>query len=393
MAMRPVWFVSYDGRSMNQRFARWLPCAGRPTVCLLLALGSLALGSSPAQATTPWQKLTLFKHIDSDPNHDYLLTEDQGPWMIMAVTFCGPEAERQSKELVQELRSFYKMPAYRYKMDFDYAQGTVGRGVDRFGAPRKMKYRTDKATEIGVLVGDFPTHDDPTVQKVLKRLRYAQPECLDDRKLAKEGRTAAAALAGWRTAVEAALNPDESKRRGPMGRAFVTSNPLLPDEYYRPKGLDKLVVAMNKPLRYSLLNCPGKYTVKVATFNGRMILDQEEIKAVEAGKRMQGQLEVAEVRAHELCEALRAKGYDAYEFHDKASSIVTIGSFPSVGTARPDGTLEVDPQVKLIMDTFGAEKVAVPGVAARRSANRRWWASSRSTYSPCPTRCRSWAST
>jgi hypothetical protein len=249
-------------------------------------------------------------------------------------------------------------------MEFDYAQGTVGRGVDRFGAPRKMKYRTDKSSEIGVLVGDFPTHDDPTVQKVLKRLRYAQPECLDDRKLAQEGRTAAAALAGWRTALEAALNPDESKRRGPMGRAFVTSNPLLPDEYYRPKGLDKLVVAMNKQLKYSLLSCPGKYTVKVATFTGRMILDQEEIKAVEAGKKMQGQLEIAEVRAHELCEALRAKGYDAYEFHDKASSIVTIGSFPSLGIARPDGTLEIDPQVKLIIDTFGAEKVTVPGVAA-----------------------------
>ena len=121
---------------------------------------------------------------------------------------------------------------------------------------------------------------------------------------------------------------------------------------------------MNKPLKYSLLNCPGKYTVKVATFSGRMILDQEEIKAVEAGKKMQGQLEFAEVRAHELCEALRAKGYDAYEFHDKASSIVTVGSFPSVGMTRADGEMEVDPQIRPIMDTFGAEKVNVPGVAA-----------------------------
>ena len=190
-------------------------------------VGALAIGSSTVEATTPWQKLTLFKHIEADPNTDYLLTEDQGPWMIMAVTFCGVEAERQSKELVQELRSFYKMPAYRYKMDFDYQQGTVGRGVDRFGAPRKMKYRTDKSTEIGVLVGDFATHDDPTIQKVLKRLRYAQPECLDDQKLAKEGRSAAAALAGWRTAVEAALNPDESKRRGPMGRALRHLEPAI----------------------------------------------------------------------------------------------------------------------------------------------------------------------
>jgi len=349
---------------MNQRVAPRTPRAGRLTIWLLLAGWSLVIVSSTAQATTPWQKMTLFKHIEADPNTDYLLTEDQGPWMVMAVTFCGVEAERQSKELVQELRSFYKMPAYRYKMEFDYQQGTVGRGIDRFGAPRKMKYRTDKSSEIAVLVGDFATHDDPTIQKILKRLRYAQPDCLDDQKLAKEGRSAAAALAGWRSAVEAALNPDESKRRGPMGRAFVTSNPLLPDEYYRPRGLDKLVVAMNKPLKYSLLNCPGKFSVKVATFSGRMILDQEEIKAVEAGKKMQGQLEIAEVRAHELCEALRAKGYEAYEFHDRASSIVTIGSFPAVGVTRADGGQEIDPQIRLIMDTFGPEKVNVPGVAA-----------------------------
>jgi hypothetical protein len=285
--------------------------------------------------------------------------------MITAVTFCGAEAERQSKELVQELRSFYKLPAYRYKADFARDEGPVGRGVDRYGAPRKMKYQTDRSTEIGVLVGDFATRDDPNIQKVLKRIRYAQPECLDNQKLAKEGRSAAAALADLRTKIEAAVNPDESKRRGPMGRAFVTSNPLLPDEYYRPRSLDRLVIAMNKPLKYSLLNCPGKYTVKVATFSGRKSLDQEYIKAVEeGGKKMDGQLEFAEVRAHELCETLRAKGYEAYEFHDRASSIVTVGSFPSLGVQRADGEVDIDPQVRLTIDTFGPPKIQVPGVAA-----------------------------
>ncbi len=357
---------------MNQRVAPRMIPEGRLVIYLLLALWSLVIGSSTAEATTPWQKMTLFKRIEADPNTDYLLTEDQGPWMIMAVTFCGVEAERQSKELVQELRSFYKMPAYRYKMEFDYRDGPVGRGIDRYGAPRKMKYRTDKSTEIGVLVGDFATHDDPTIQKILKRLRYAQPDCLDDQKLAKEGRSAAAALAGWRTKIEAAVNPDESKRRGPMGRAFVTSNPLLPDEYYRPKAFDSLVISMNKPLKYSLLNCPGKYTVKVATFSGRKSLDQEYIKAVEAGgKKMDGQLEFAEVRAHELCETLRPKGYDAYEFHDRASSIVTVGSFLSLGMKRADGEFEIDPQIRSVIDTFGPEKVSVPGVAAPQAGKPR----------------------
>jgi hypothetical protein len=250
-------------------------------------------------------------------------------------------------------------------MEFDQEDGPVGRGVDRYGAPKRMKYRTDKSAEIGVLVGDFPTHDDPNIQKVLKRLRYAQPDCMDDQKLAKEGRSVAATMAGWRSKIEATLNPEESKRRGPMGRAFVTSNPLLPNEYYRPKGLDHLAIAMNKPLKYSLLHCPGKYTVKVATFAGRKTLDQNDIKAFEEGsKKMDGQLEFAEVRAHELCETLRSKGYDAYEFHDRASSIVTVGSFSSLGVKRADGEFEIDPEIRATIDTFGPEKVKVPGVAA-----------------------------
>ena len=54
-----------------------------------------------------------------------------------------------------------------------------------------------------------------------------------------------------------------------MRNAFITTNPLLPDEYFVPKGLDRLVLEMNEPVKYSLLDCPGKYTVKIATFTGR----------------------------------------------------------------------------------------------------------------------------
>ena len=51
------------------------------------------------------------------------------------------------------------------------------------------------------------------------------------------------------------------------------------------------------------------------------------------------------------------KGWEAYEFHDRYASIVTVGSFNSVGTPRPDGKTEINPQVHAIMKTFGAEKL------------------------------------
>ena len=57
-----------------------------------------------------------------------------------------------------------------------------------------------------------------------------------------------------------------------MERHFLTTNPLLPRDYFVPKGLDKFVVDMNKGVKHSLLDCKGQYSVKVATFTGQNVL-------------------------------------------------------------------------------------------------------------------------
>jgi hypothetical protein len=57
---------------------------------------------------------------------------------------------------------------------------------------------------------------------------------------------------------------------------------------------------------------------------------------------------------------LRAKKYEAYVFHDRCSSIVTVGSFNVVGTPRPDGRMEIHPQILQIMRIFGPEQAAGP---------------------------------
>lgn len=323
---------------------------------------TIAVGfAAAAMAAPPWQKVSLFKRADAEDAKNYPLTDAHGPWLIMALTFSGSEAEQQADELVHELRSVWKLPAYTYKKDFDFGV-TGGRGVDKYGAPLKLRYRRDHASEIAVLVGEFPSADDPEAQKTLKRIKYMMPDCMNPERLKQEGRSVPPAAWRWLMEHTKSVNPNQPK--GPMGQAFIVSNPLLPDEYFRPKGIDKLVYEMNKPIKHSLLECKGKYTVKVATFTGQLITDQNEIKAIEAGKKMESRLEEAALKAHKLCEALRDKGYDAYEFHDRYSSIVTVGSFDSVGTPRADGKIEINPQVHAIMQTFGAERNTASGRAA-----------------------------
>jgi hypothetical protein len=72
-------------------------------------------------------------------------------------------------------------------------------------------------------------------------------------------------------------------------------------------------------------------------------------------------LDQAAIKASQLCAALREKGVEAYELHDRTESIVTIGSFNEVGVPRPDGKIEINPAVHKIMQDYGPIEQPKPG--------------------------------
>src|SRR5438477_144756 len=72
-------------------------------------------------------------------------------------------------------------------------------------------------------------------------------------------------LLGLRTIYSMMSTSPDKREKGPMGAAFVTRNPLLPEELFVAKGLDPFVYDMNKDLPHSLLKCPGKFTVRIAS--------------------------------------------------------------------------------------------------------------------------------
>lgn len=337
--------------------------------CIWLVLGAaIACGAArPLSAAPPWAKLVPFKRVAADPDEVYPISDANGPWMIMAATFSGEGAEEQARQLIHELRRDFKLPAYSYRKKFEYSKPVRGKGLTPQGEAPLMHYsRGEDVVETAVLVGDYPSVDDPEAQRVLKKLKHARPKSLE-----VSPDQSHQALANYRKLQAQAKKVlfakfGESDERGPMGNAFVVTNPLLPHEYFVPKGIDKLVVEMNREVPHSLLDCPEPYTVKVATFTGHaVILDQKRMDEIERGRMPRSYLEDAAKSAHLLTEALRKKGYEAYEFHDRCSSIVTVGSFSSVGTKRPDGKIEINPAIHTIMKTFGAETSIEPGKEAK----------------------------
>ena len=344
-----------------------------------IAAPVLVLGIQAAaicRADTPWYDLLATSRMEADPAKPYTLKEEHGPWIIMACSFNGEKAQKQAHDLALELRKRYRMEAFVHHVDFklDDPNGDV---QPRFASPHPHQYEIvhenpkafgdGKIKEIAVVVGNFPAIDDPDARRALQKLKAADPECLH----ANQEESPSRSLAAWRS-LQASVKDlpqyiESRKQTGPLAHAFITRNPLLPEDYFVPKGgVDELVLKINKNVEHSLLNCPGKYTLQVAHFTGEVIINQGEIRAIETGAKAgpestkQG-LATAAAKAHELTEALRIDGYEAYEFHDRSVSLVTVGSFDSVGTQLPDGSFKLDPRVYRIIEVFRAKPVNAPG--------------------------------
>ena len=192
-----------------------------------------------------------------------------------------------------------------------------------------------------MLVGDFPSIDDPDAQQMLARIKSLEPDALN-----VDADQTGESMAKVRQLEERCKEKlgSKSKKRGPMGQAFFTRNPLLPREYFVPKGVDAFVAKMNEGVEHSLLDCPGRQTIQVATFRGKTILqtsanDDPASKSFWGGKKTttRNPLVEAAENAHLLTKELRDHGWEAYEFHDRTESIVTIGSFAEVTQQLPDG--------------------------------------------------------
>ena len=314
----------------------------------------LVLSNSGTSAGGPWSSFNPFKsRVEHDRNKNYLIADENGPWMILATTFAGEEAEQEARALVMELRKEFDIPAYLHRKRFDFSDSVDGLRVNRFGGRQKMRYRQNVAfDEWAVLVGDFASIDLPEVERTLKKVKSIKPSSLnlDDTKTQR--------FRGFREFQKKLSGNQEKREKGPMGSAFVTRNPLLPKEFFAPNGIDKFVYDLNKDWEYSLVHCKGQYTVRVATFQGHVIIDQRQIDEIDRGKEsMESRLAAAAAKADKLTKAMRAQGIEAYQFHDRNESIVTVGSFES-GGAHIDA-------MKRVMGEFQSKEVRMPNGTSR----------------------------
>ena len=310
---------------------------------------------------------------------NYELTQKAGPWLILCASFVGEEGEQQARMLCAELTEKHRLKCYLHREDFDFSGSINGKGydetpvVDQNGInhtqPKKMRaLRNSQFEEIAVLVGDFPSVEDARCQQSLEKIKSLQPEALGQ---IHAGEQSSQRMRVWREITKAVSGNKEIRDKGPMRAAFMIPNPTLPEEYFAAQKVDKFVLDMNRRVKHSLLECPGAYSVRVATFRGSSTfdlgtmrkddLDEKAMlrsgKAIESSKLME-----AANKANELTTELRRLGVDAYEFHDRHESYVCVGSYEWATKKDENGNVIQNPDIVNTINLYRGEIENLPNM-------------------------------
>lgn len=255
--------------------------------------------------------------LPDDPIEPYLLTKDNGPFMVLAKTFRGPDSQKLALALVKELRETKGLPAYILR-----SKDWPGRSNIRKIPPQAdtqvaqasvnvpEKYRT--YDEAAVLVGDEKTQDGAA--KLLHEVKKIKPKCLDT----------VSSFFPWREG---------------LSKAIRTTNPYVAAQNLYPHKADRLVVEMNSG-EGSIAQCPGQFSLQVAEFTGRSSFNEKDPVFQGHWNLMKSPLRTAASDAEKMANTLRkdkdvAKlGQPIYVYHDRTSSRVFVGSFASADDPR-----------------------------------------------------------
>lgn len=292
--------------------------------------------------------------IENVRGKNYNLTTKHGPWMVMVTSFRnvreedqrteGLTAEQAAAELVFELRE-KGIPAYTFSQDAKRGEIETR---DRLGRDDHRVYAAQRDM-ICVLAGNYEKIDDNVGQKTLNYIKKFHPKFL---KNPKSG---------------AIVRADAT--RGPLSGAFMTINPLVKPEEVMARSIDRETKFLNSGAAFSLVDNPHKYTLRIATFAGKSATPLGNSSYRGRESKFDNELRSPDSQslvlragedAEQLTEFLRRRKtapdagqfanagiYDAYVYHDKFQSIVTVGGFDSAD----------DPRIRTIAQHYGPKLV------------------------------------
>jgi hypothetical protein len=271
--------------------------------------------------------------IDADPNKDYPVIPQAGPWMVCATCYVGPLAPQLAREMVYEIRSHFGVPAYVWN------KGEEEKMKERERLRKLHEQYGDAAgmvrlptisikEECAVLVGGYkdqeaaikalrdvkswPAPQNKALCPVIHKVAYQDDNRLDQK-------------------------PElEGSYLNPYVMAFVSHNPTVSMEKKADPKLEALMKKINAHEKYSVYGCRKPWTLVVAQFQGISVIQtqaaNESFIEKVFGTWKGESLSAGALNAENMCEAMR-KGkpsLDAYVLHTTWGSVVCVGGFDSL---------------------------------------------------------------
>ncbi|MBL8821694.1 MAG: hypothetical protein JNJ77_03830 [Planctomycetia bacterium] len=301
---------------------------------------------------------------ETGPVIKYPLTEKEGPWLIHIGSFRGDEALEFANRFAEETRSKYKYQTYVYSMNEEDARQdrealrqmqlkTIGSETLAESTERQKLKTVRVIKEFSVFVGSFPDMENARIEAA--RIKEFDPPSsipafgvhLYNEPKAKAVRDPEANTFGGIFGLRATTQSEEGKRikqslGNPYRQAFVVRNPVVtrkksPTVTVQNKNsvpMDPAWNELNAREKHSIFSCPKSWTLVVAKFDPPSEVSPLNSSVVQVGNRstpasLGKGLENAAETARQMAELLRdgGKGYDAYVFHTRQYSLVTVGAF------------------------------------------------------------------
>jgi hypothetical protein len=277
--------------------------------------------------------------IEAIRGKSYPLSAKNGPWMIKVASLFE-EAEHQevpiANELVYQLRK-KGIPAYTHRQT---EESEEIESVDRQGRLRHKKLTSQRAM-IAILAGNYRDQDDKSPHPGTESWEVGQKtvKYIKDKKKFNPEMTI-----DW--------NGREVTVPLPISKAFLVKNPLLPPEELAKKTRDPLILKLNSGWDHSLFENKGRYTLVVASFFGKSEVSPAKFQEFNKmfDDRSKVSLDNAAQESWKVMSTLRQLGFDAYVYHDRFKSIVTVGSFKSPN----------DPDIQRLVQKFRAKEEQDP---------------------------------
>jgi hypothetical protein len=265
--------------------------------------------------------------VEADPNNEYRVTPDAGPWLIILKSYKGPPAPELAHQMILMLRNRDNLPAYLFVRGEEERRQQEAY-VDRIHQlcpdvpnPRVRRVRIEE--EYAVLVGGYPDID--AARRALTDVKKLRPP--DDERLVDKLTTIAPAPGDQHKGmVQAApINP--------FVTAFVVHNPTVAQAPVDRSKEERALKVFNEGRPYNLLACRHPWTLVVKDFQGAAVLQSQSsggsflTELVGFGKK--DVLNASGLQAEEVARVLRQLNFEAYVLHTRTSSLVTVGGYDS----------------------------------------------------------------